>query len=123
MIVKYFTLWSMYCLKIVTAILFCLVALPAFAQYYLRGQVKNTQGQPLPFAKIRLNSKGAALFSSGSTGGFGIPLSQKTDSMTVMLDGYETLTTQVSAIAFENIVLKPLEALTQHKRQRADHDD
>ena len=98
-------------LRIYFAILFCLVASAGFGQYYLRGEVKNKAGDLLPFANIRLASKGNTLFTSGSSGGFGVPLSQKQDTITVTLDGYETLTQVVSAGSFQSLVLKPVESL------------
>ena len=106
---KFYTLRRKYSLKYCFAILFCIVAAsPSFAQYYLRGEIKNPQGNPLSFAKITLSSKGTSMFSSGSTGGFGIPLSQKSDTITVSLDGYETLSALVMVNTFQSLVLTPL---------------
>ncbi len=61
----------------------------------------------LCFAKIKLVSKGASLFTSGSSGGFGIPLSQKEDTIIVMLDGYKTLKQVVAATSFQRLILQP----------------
>lgn len=100
-------------LKSILAILFCLVTVPLFSQYFLRGEIKNTKGDAIAFAKIKLKSKGTALFTSGSSGGFGIPLSQKEDSITVMLDGYATLTQAVSVASFQSLVLQPAQSANQ----------
>lgn len=67
------------------------------------------QGETIPFAKIKLSSKPSTYFASGSSGGFGIPVSLKNDTITVMLDGYQTLVLFVSAAAFQSFILKPVE--------------
>ncbi len=68
------------------------------------------QGAGVAFAKIKLKSKGTSLFTSGSSGGFGIPLSQKQDTITVMFDGYTTLTQMVTVASFQSLILKPAES-------------
>ena len=87
----------------------CLWAAPLFAQYYLRGEIKNAQGNAVAFAGIRLYSKPSIAFNSGASGGFGIPVSQKTDTIKVTLEGYETLIRVVSVTTFQSLVMKLLE--------------
>ncbi len=69
----------------------------------------------MQFAKIRLSSKGTSVFTSGTSGGFGIPLTQKQDTITVALDGYETLVTVIATDKFQNLVLQPLLALASNQ--------
>ncbi len=49
------------------------------------------------------------MFTSGSSGTFGIPLSKKQDTITVFLDGYDTLTKVVFPLTFQSLVLKEAE--------------
>lgn len=79
----------------------------------MRGEVKNAQGNVLPYAKIRLLSKGAALFTSGASGSFGIPLSQKQDSITISLDGYKTLTQLISVSSFQSLIVTPAQLASE----------
>ena len=92
-----------------------MISTKSFTQYYLRGEVKNEQGNVLSFARIKLLSKGASLFTSGASGSFGIPLSKKQDTITVSLDGYKTLTQLISVSSFQSLVLKPLETNTDNQ--------
>ncbi len=50
-------------------------------------------------------------FSSGSSGGFGIPLSQKNDTIIVSLEGYQTLTKPVTVNTFQSLALLASERL------------
>ena len=58
-------------------------------------------------AKILLHSTGY-LYSSGSTGTFGIMTSKEYDSITVALEGYQTLSVKLETTKFQSIILKPL---------------
>ncbi|MDP4149095.1 MAG: von Willebrand factor type A domain-containing protein [Bacteroidota bacterium] len=83
------------------------------AQYYLRGEIKDENNNPLSNVKILLHSSGY-LYYSGSSGGFGIPIPRSTDSLTVSADGFETLLLAVDAGQFQTIgmkvLFKPVEA-------------
>ena len=78
---------------------------PSFAQFYLRGEIKDENNSLLPNVKILLHSNGY-LYHSGSSGAFGIPVPQTIDSLTVSADGYQTLALRVNATDYQNIVLK-----------------
>lgn len=78
----------------------------AFAQYYLRGEVKDADGRGLPSVKINLLSKNNYPYYSGSSGAFGIPVNFKNDTITFILDGYDTLKTAVVTTDYGNFVLK-----------------
>ncbi|QEC67759.1 DUF3520 domain-containing protein [Panacibacter ginsenosidivorans] len=76
------------------------------SQYYLRGEVKDENGQGIYNAKIFLSSKGTIPFYTGSSGAFGIPLSTPTDSIIFMADGYETIKTLTDARKYNTYTLK-----------------
>ena len=61
----------------------------------------------MPNVKIRLHSSGY-LYYSGNTGAFGIPIAQVSDSLTLVADGYEDMTTRVDASEYQTIRLKPI---------------
>ena len=77
------------------------------AQYYLRGEIKDGKDKPLQNAKIILHSTGY-LHSSGIGGAFGIPSAQKTDSISLSLDGYEPLSLRVNTSEYQQITMKML---------------
>ena len=77
-----------------------------FSQYYLRGELKDEQGQGLPGARITLFSKGNFPFYTGSSGAFGIPTALKIDTITFSLAGYDTLKTAIITSNYGNFILK-----------------
>lgn len=85
---------------------FLILSTAAFSQYYLRGELKDEQGQGLAGAKITLFSKGAYPFYTGSSGAFGIPTSLKVDTITFSLEGFETLKTPVVSKDYSVFKLK-----------------
>lgn len=76
----------------------------ASAQYYIRGDVKDETGQPLQNVKIYMPEK-SSLYSSGVSGGFGIPTSNITDSLVFSIDGYETQSVRIKTSQYQHIVL------------------
>jgi len=79
----------------------------SFAQFYLRGEIKDENNSLLPNVKILLHSNGY-LYHSGSSGAFGIPVPQSTDSLTISAEGFQTMSVRVNAVEYQNIVLKLL---------------
>lgn len=79
----------------------------SFAQYYLRGEIKDENNSLLPNVKILLHSNGY-LYHSGSSGAFGIPVPQSIDSLTISAEGYQTMFLRVNAADYQNIALKLL---------------
>ncbi len=77
------------------------------AQYYLRGEIKDGKDKPLQNVRIVLHSTGY-LHSSGVGGAFGIPSSQKSDSISLALDGYEPLSLRVNTSEYQQITMKML---------------
>jgi Ca-activated chloride channel family protein len=79
----------------------------SLAQYYLRGEIKDDNNNPLSNIKIVLHSSGY-IYYSGSSGGFGITVPKSSDSITVAADGFEEYTARVDAAKFQFIRLKSL---------------
>jgi Ca-activated chloride channel family protein len=75
------------------------------AQYYIRGDVKDEKNVPLQNVKIYMPST-TSVYSSGVTGGFGIPTSNVTDSLVFSLDGYITQSVRIKTSEYQHIVLK-----------------
>ncbi len=75
------------------------------SQYYLRGEIRDEQKNPLSNVRIRLASS-EFLFYSGNMGGFGINVPRTLDTMTVTADGFYTSTVPVNADQYQTIVLK-----------------
>ncbi len=100
--------------------LFFLVFLiePLSAQYYLRGEIKDELGRSLVGVKISLYSKGNYPFASGSTGTFGIPTALPVDTITLSLQGYETLKRAVESQKYQSFKLKMLPATASLMKNR-----
>ena len=75
------------------------------AQFYLRGEIKDSKGEPLAYVRIQLFSNNNFYFS-GSAGSFGIPSSVKKDSAELSLTGYETIRVQLSSDVMNELVMK-----------------
>ncbi|MDR3714950.1 MAG: von Willebrand factor type A domain-containing protein [Puia sp.] len=86
-------------------------------QYYLRGEVKDEANVLLSNVKILLHSSGY-LYYSGSSGGFGIPVPQTIDSISVSADGFEPLSIRVDATHYQAITLKSLHPLPSARTKR-----
>ncbi|MBX3238507.1 MAG: von Willebrand factor type A domain-containing protein [Chitinophagaceae bacterium] len=80
----------------------------AIAQYYLRGEIMDEKQTPLQNVRIIIHSTGYP-YLSGVGGAFGIAMSKKTDSVSFILDGYETLSCKINNTSeYQKIVLKML---------------
>jgi Ca-activated chloride channel family protein len=77
------------------------------AQYYIRGEVKDDKNVALQNVRIILHSTGIP-YSSGIGGAFGILSSREKDSLTLSLDGYETISISVNTARYQRITLKML---------------
>jgi Ca-activated chloride channel family protein len=90
--------------------IFFLLTLPVsgFSQYYLRGELKDENGNGLAGARISLFSKGNYPYYSGSSGAFGIPTKLRFDTITFSLPGYDTLKTVVVATEYAYFTLKAI---------------
>ena len=92
--------------KIIWIFIFCLASNALLSQFYLRGEVKDERGRLLEGVKINLASKGAFPYYTGSGGTFGISTTLSSDTITLNLDGYETLRVAIDTRKFQNFLLK-----------------
>ena len=92
-------------LKLNTTVLLLICPLLAFCQYYMKGQVKDENGNALQNASLCLQSTGYVYYSGGE-GGFGIITSTRNDTLTVWLDGFLKTKLPVDATQFLEIKLK-----------------
>jgi Ca-activated chloride channel homolog len=93
-------------LKILLIIWIALSAcLQGNGQYYLRGEIKDEQKNPLSNVRIRLQSS-EFLYYSGTMGGFGINVPRAIDTMTIVADGFYSNTVAVNTEKYQTIVLK-----------------
>ncbi|MBC7850596.1 MAG: von Willebrand factor type A domain-containing protein [Chitinophagaceae bacterium] len=104
-------------MKILLVICCLLVSSIASAQYYVRGEIRDEKNMPVMNAKILLHSTNY-LYSSGGSGSFGILIGKPADSITISLDGYQTLTLRVEAARYQQIVLKSLYTSSTVNRSR-----
>jgi Ca-activated chloride channel family protein len=79
----------------------------AHSQYYLRGEVRDEKHNLLSNARILLHSTGY-VYSSGSSGSFGIMTKQQVDSITISLDGYQALSIKLETARYHSLILKTL---------------
>ncbi|HMG81783.1 MAG TPA: von Willebrand factor type A domain-containing protein [Ferruginibacter sp.] len=77
------------------------------AQYYIRGDVKDEQGQPIHNVNVILLSN-KQLYLSGTSGEFGINATSLTDTLSVDLDGYQSQIIPVKTTDYQKILLKAL---------------
>ena len=76
------------------------------AQYYLRGEITDEKGNPLQNVKIIIHSTGYP-YLSGIGGAFGIAVKMRSDSLSFILDGYETLSCKIDNTSeYQKISLK-----------------
>jgi Ca-activated chloride channel family protein len=84
-----------------------LLFLSAQSQYYVRGEIRDEMNNPLSNARILLHSTGY-VYSSGSSGSFGIMTTLKADSFSISLEGYQPLSLRLEASKYHSLVLKTL---------------
>ncbi len=78
---------------------------PASAQYYLRGSIRDEKNSALPNAKIFVFST-RLTYTSGSDGSFGINTNLAYDSLKISLEGYGTKNIKVKTDQWQTINLK-----------------
>jgi Ca-activated chloride channel homolog len=91
-----------------------------FAQYYIRGELQNEQGEKLQNVRIVVQSTGL-IYHTGMYGDFGITSSRATDTLSFSLDNYESYTTVVHASAFLKYTLKMLPNAVKLKEGQKNH--
>jgi Ca-activated chloride channel family protein len=76
-------------------------------QYYMKGEVRDEQGNPLQNVNIVLQSTGYVYYT-GITGSFGIITNKLYDTLLLSLDGYEKQKGFANASGYINITMKKL---------------
>lgn len=89
----------------------------SFAQYYIRGDVKDELNLPLQNVKIYMPET-QSLYASGISGGFGIPTTHVTDSLIFSLDGYVTQGIRIKTSEYQHIILKIIPIGSQINKQK-----
>lgn len=102
---------------IVFLLINCFVINSGRAQYYLRGEVKDDKNESLANVKITLHSD-KLLYYSGSSGGFGISGTLAQDSLTLVMDGYETQSVKIKAGEYLEIIMKQQSSVTSKNRPK-----
>jgi Ca-activated chloride channel family protein len=87
------------------------------AQYYLTGTTLADSARTLPYVKIHLKSNGM-MFRSGATGDFGIPSTQKIDSIICWAEGYDTLKLSLEHGSHAKVFLMPTLETRKQENER-----
>lgn len=89
----------------------------AYGQYYIKGDIKDENGNGLQNVKIYLPSS-KMIFYSGATGGFGIPSANKMDSLIFSKENFLSLSLAVNTSVYQNVVLKMNDAAANLARPK-----
>ena len=103
--------------KLVTIFAALFFVQQTFAQYYIRGEVRDEKGNALQNVKIYMPQMNS-LYSSGVTGGFGIPTPHVTDSLIFSLDGYASQNLRIKTSDYQHIILKVIPVGSQANKQK-----
>ena len=103
--------------KLLTIFSSLLIAGQVAAQYYIRGDVTDAKKQPLQNVKIYMPAT-TTLYSSGVSGGFGIPSANAYDSLIFSLDGYVSKSIYFKTSEYQHVVLEKIDAATRSGRQK-----
>lgn len=103
--------------KLVTIFAALFFVQQTFGQYYIRGEVRDEKGNALQNVKIYMPEINS-LYSSGVTGGFGIPTSHVTDSLIFSLDGYASQNLRIKTSDYQHIILKVIPIGSQTNKQK-----
>lgn len=103
--------------KLITYLLLSCISLQSYAQYYIRGDVRDEKNQPLQNVKVLLHSS-KTFYYSGQSGGFYFGNSSMIDTLTLSLAGYENKTVRVKSGQYQTINLKLLPTVTTTQKQK-----
>ena len=92
--------------------------MPVAGQYYLRGEVKNDKNKPLPNVRIFVHSTRSFFQTGAPSGTFGINERVVKDSLTLTLDGYETLKVEVITSQWQTLIMKPLADISSKNKPK-----
>jgi Ca-activated chloride channel homolog len=103
--------------KVIFTFFFLALVCHSTAQYYIRGDVKDENNQPLQNVKIYMPST-RTLYYSGITGGFGIPSSNLYDSLIFTAEGFEPKPLKIKTNVYQEITLKMLATSVSTQKQK-----
>ena len=103
--------------KVIFTFFFLALVCHTTAQYYIRGDVKDENNQPLQNVKIYMPST-RSLYYSGITGGFGIPSSNLYDSLIFTAEGFEPKPLKIKTNVYQEITLKMLATSVSTQKQK-----
>ncbi|MCO6497299.1 MAG: von Willebrand factor type A domain-containing protein [Chitinophagaceae bacterium] len=92
-------------LRSLITILALLTAFQGTAQYYIRGDVKDINNEPLQNVKIFMPAT-RQVFFSGFGGGYGIPSRHEFDSLIFTKDGYDTVALRINTSEYLKVVMR-----------------
>ena len=101
-----------------TMLLFLFFLPCSFAQYYLRGEVRDEKGKPLVGVRIHMQTKGELNFFSGDDGSFGLPTPKAIDTLTLIMDGFETIRMGTPAKDYQKITMKLVRGTSMEMQNR-----
>ncbi len=106
MLISIFTKMLYVLSKLVTSLIFLLLYYcSANAQYYIKGEVLDEHNKPIQNVKIYMpHNRG--MYSSGVSGGFGIPSSRLYDSLILTKSGYDSLKVAINTREYQVLILK-----------------
>lgn len=107
----------MFLKKILVHICLCFLTVSVNAQYYLRGEVRDENNQPLQNVRI-ISLTDHILYFTGLSGGFGIVTIHLNDSLSFSLEGFETKVVAVKSDTWQDIKLKILISNSNHNRPK-----
>jgi Ca-activated chloride channel homolog len=90
------------------------------AQYYIRGELQNEQGERLQNVTIVVHSTGL-IYHTGIYGDFGIVSTRPCDTLSFTLNDYEPMTIMAKASVFSNYVLKMQPYANKLKKDQRNH--
>jgi Ca-activated chloride channel homolog len=85
--------------------LLAVIHFTVFAQFYMRGEIKNERGETLQNVRIAVHST-QLLYYTGIEGEFGITSTHQFDSLTLSCDNYDPLVVKINAQDYTRLTLK-----------------
>ena len=103
--------------KGITIIVFAFLCFHSQAQYYIRGEIKDTKGKPVQNVKIYMPAT-YGVYYSGVSGGFGIPSSRQYDSLIISKEGYVPQRLYIKTSEYQEFILQALDAKSNSHKNK-----
>lgn len=102
--------------RILLCILLLMLSTLSYTQHFLRGKIRDEKGMPITDVSIKLFSTKQVPYKNGNDGSFGFNVSNTVDTMYLLAEGYEPLSTAVYTNQFNLIELKPFANVSNTKK-------